>query len=771
MLQSAIEMARRARDYAELPAALKAARYRDRREGLGTDPGIEWAIEEGLSWLSRAQDSSPMRDGGVARHYGLRDGWGASYPETTGYIAPTLLEQSRLRNDESLRQHAKRMLDWLVSIQLPGGGFQGGMVNQTPVVPVTFNTGQILIGLAAGVSEFGDVFRGPLRAAADWLVQTQDSDGCWRRHPTPFAGPGEKAYETHVAWGLIEAERVDGGRGYVEAAVRNVRWALTHQRPNGWFDRCCLGDPIQPLSHTIGYVLRGLLEVHRFTADPSMLEAARRTADGVLNAIRRDGTLPGKLNSEWRGTVDWSCLTGNVQIAHSLLILYESTGHVAYRDGAYALNRSVRRTLRRDDPVETRGAVKGSFPIDGDYNPFEYPNWATKFAIDSYTLERQVREKELGATPRLLVQSAPYSHSSPDADACWLHVASKVESSTWNALLRSCHGTIYHSAEWATYTRCERPNAVPEFYTLVDRDGSIAGVALGFHARSSRTLAAQFSGRRWLDALPAVRDKSADTVSQFLRLIENHARGAGDVTLEVGSFASPQSAGILRPLGFSLRQRLEFELDLRQPEKALWAGMNQNRQRAVKRAMKTGVEVRELPGEEGASHLRRLQEESFVRIASRGGPSLTKTQFGNGDPLTILTGAGVARIVGGFVEGVCVSATLFTVFNGLAYYAMAGHDSIGLESRAPSLVVWDMILRLRSEGTLKLNLGGCGAEALDESSPEHGVFTYKEAFGGVRVECANGAKTLRPAIGRVTSLLRTGKALTASPLRWSRQHG
>jgi hypothetical protein len=285
------------------------------------------------------------------------------------------------------------MLDWLVRIQLSEGGFQGGMVNQTPVVPVTFNTGQILIGLAAGVSEFGDVYRGAMLAAADWLVGTQDANGCWSRYPTPFADRGEKAYETHVSWGLIEAERREPGRGYADAALRNVRWALTHQRRNGWFEHCCLGDPTRPLTHTIGYVLRGLLEVQSFYGDPSLLAAARRTADGLVTAIRHDGALPGKLKSDWRGVVPWSCLTGNVQIAHTLLILYERTGCEAYREAAYGLNSAVRRTMRTDDPDETRGAVKGSFPIDGDYGKFEYLNWATKFAIDSYTAEQQVRAR------------------------------------------------------------------------------------------------------------------------------------------------------------------------------------------------------------------------------------------------------------------------------------------------------------------------------------------------------------------------------------------
>jgi len=60
MLRSTIGLARRARDYAQLASPLKAAQNRDRREGLGTDPGIAWAVAEGLEWLGRAQDNSAL---------------------------------------------------------------------------------------------------------------------------------------------------------------------------------------------------------------------------------------------------------------------------------------------------------------------------------------------------------------------------------------------------------------------------------------------------------------------------------------------------------------------------------------------------------------------------------------------------------------------------------------------------------------------------------------------------------------------------------------
>ncbi len=134
------------------------------------------------------------------------------------------------------------------------------------------------------------------------------------RHLSPFASSGEKSYETHVAWGLLEADRVDPGRGYAQAALANVRWALQSQRENGWFDRCCLDDASKPLTHTIGYALRGLVEAYRFSREEVFLDASRRTADGVLSALRDDGHLPGCLMPDWSAGVSWACLTGRPRL-------------------------------------------------------------------------------------------------------------------------------------------------------------------------------------------------------------------------------------------------------------------------------------------------------------------------------------------------------------------------------------------------------------------------------------------------------------------------
>lgn len=368
-----------------IPEPARAERRRDRAE-LPPDPGTERVLPALIDWLCEAQDRSASHDGGVARSYDMLRGWETSYPETTGYIIPTFIDFAARHGRADVLERARRMADWLVSIQLEGGGFQGGRIDSVPVVPVTFNTGQILIGLAAAQARFG-TYGEPMRRAADWLVRTQDEDGCWRRHPTPFAAPGEKEYETHVAWGLFEAARVDATRGYAEAGLANIRWALSEQRPDGWLPRCCLEDPSRPLTHTIGYALRGVLEAYRFRSDRDLLDRARRIADGLLGAMRPDGHLPGRLRAGWKPAVEWVCLTGAAQVAICWLQLAQITGEQRYADAAFRANAFVRRTVHLDGPAETRGGVKGAFPVDADYGRFQFLNWAPKFLADSLMLE------------------------------------------------------------------------------------------------------------------------------------------------------------------------------------------------------------------------------------------------------------------------------------------------------------------------------------------------------------------------------------------------
>lgn len=393
MTEGAAGSQSRATGRAGLPARALDELARDRRGLPPTDPGLDAAIDANAAWLCRAQDKSTSADGGVAKNFSLKHGWGSSYPETTGYIIPTLLAYGDLAGDPAYAARARRMLDWLVSIQFESGAFQAGQVGAKQLKPVTFNTGQILIGLASGVARFGDAYRPAMRKAADWLVQTQAPDGSWPHNQSPMVAiAGAKAYDTHVAWGLFEAARVEPDAGYGEAGLRNARWALTVQTESGWFDRCSIKNPATPATHTLGYALRGLLEANAFKADDALLAASRRAADGMLGQLSPDGFLPGRLDRNWRAAARWSCLTGTVQNATNWMLMWRFTGEPVYLEAAFSANRYVRRTMSIDGDEDVLGAVKGSFPIDGAYDPWEYPNWAAKFALDSFLLERDIRK-------------------------------------------------------------------------------------------------------------------------------------------------------------------------------------------------------------------------------------------------------------------------------------------------------------------------------------------------------------------------------------------
>ncbi len=375
----------------QLTELAKAELAIDKRGLPAADPGPEAVIAACTAWLCAAQDHSASHDGGVARDFSLQKGWSTSYPETTGYIIPTVIALAGRNKDPLLHARARRMLDWCVAIQFEEGGFQGGKIDATPKVPVTFNTGQILLGLAAGAAEYRDAaYLDAMHRAAAWLRDSLDADGCWRKYPTPFAKPGEKAYETHVSWGLFEAERVAPGHGYGDAGLRQVDWAVGKQQPNGWFASNCLTDPERPLTHTIGYVLRGVLEGHLLSGRADLLQAAVRTGISLAEAIGADGYLAGRLDRHFRPGGKFVCLTGSVQIAHCLFLLYRLTGQQSFLVAGRKLTAYVRRSVRFEGEAGMAGGIKGSFPVDGEYGQWQYLNWAAKFCIDANLLELEL---------------------------------------------------------------------------------------------------------------------------------------------------------------------------------------------------------------------------------------------------------------------------------------------------------------------------------------------------------------------------------------------
>lgn len=345
-------------------------------------------LQAAAEWLSSAQDATGC--GGVSAYYDLtRKSWVGAYPETTGYIIPTFLRYAEFSGHSEYHDRAIRMAEWECDIQLPEGGVRAGTMDATEVAPTIFNTGQVLFGWLDAWSRTRDErFRASLVRAANWLVDAQDPDGAWRRHASPFASHALNTYNTRVAFGLAAAGRDLNEPRYIQAAVRNVDWALTQMHPNGWLENNDLEDNENPLTHTIAYATRGILEVGLIAGNANFVDAAKRIAGAVANIQRRDGALPGRLDSEWKAAARWSCVTGNAQMAIIWQRLAMEAGDPSWKSAAERVNQfnlSIQDLDAADRGI--RGGIPGSHPLKGGYMKRRYPNWAAKFFMDALMLQ------------------------------------------------------------------------------------------------------------------------------------------------------------------------------------------------------------------------------------------------------------------------------------------------------------------------------------------------------------------------------------------------
>ena len=340
-------------------------------------------IQAGIGWLLHAQKVN--NDGGVSAFYSLYGGWQESYSETTGYIISTMFNYYHVTKDESIKKSALRMADWELTKQLPEGAFPGGAVDGKEF-PIVFNTGQVIFGMVRCFEETQDEkYKNAAITAADWLVEVQDTDGCWRKNTYLNK---IHTYNTRVAWSLLKVHSITKDEKYKNAAIKNIDWALSQQDDQGWFDCNTFHENQEPLLHTIAYSIRGILECGIYLDNKKFVEAATVSANALIKKIREDGSFAGSFDDSWDSSISWSCLTGNSQMSIIYLRLFKLSKDEKYLEAAKKINAYMKSTqnLSSKNPG-IRGGIKGAYPIYGWYAPFSYINWAVKFFVDSLMLE------------------------------------------------------------------------------------------------------------------------------------------------------------------------------------------------------------------------------------------------------------------------------------------------------------------------------------------------------------------------------------------------
>jgi uncharacterized protein YyaL (SSP411 family) len=333
-----------------------------------------------LAWIQRASDAAS--DGGISKGYDLfRRRWAPSYPETTGYTIPTLLNVALYLKDAGFEKMASSLAEYLLGKATPEGGV-AHWKEVASATPIVFDTGQVMFGLLAMYRQSRDKrFLLTAKRSANWLTAIQDKNGFWKTNQHLGV---VKVIDTRVAWALLEIYQIIGDDSYRRTAIRNLDWASQQQDETGWFHHCSFLDGRDPYTHTLAYTAEGLFESGILLGESRYIVSARKMIDALMARQRSDGSLAGSYASGWQRPSRWSCLTGNCQMAHLWLRSYETTGERKYYEAAQKAILFVARTqdIQTNNP-NVHGAIAGSYPLYGSYERFKFPNWACKFFIDT----------------------------------------------------------------------------------------------------------------------------------------------------------------------------------------------------------------------------------------------------------------------------------------------------------------------------------------------------------------------------------------------------
>ena len=344
-------------------------------------------IHEAMQWLLRAQKMT--NDDGVSEGFHLYHGWLSSYPETTGYMIETFCNYAVMINTSLYRESAIRMADWLCSIQKDDGSIPDSYFSKKMV----FDTGQAIFGFAKIFNITGEnKYQNAAVKAADWLISQQEKDGSWIKHASNNI---PHAYYSRVAWSLLKVHEITSVDRYVESCMKNIEWCISQQQNNGWFKKASfnLSNHHRPFTHTIAYTIRGILESGAYLQNDQYIKAAKKAMDHLAGGIHHNGFVSGTFDKDWKGDNKFTCLTGNAQLSIIFLRLAIIQKAEEYFKTATVVNRYLKsRQNISTNNLNIRGAIAGSYPLWGAYIHFTYPNWATKFFVDTLMLEEEVKK-------------------------------------------------------------------------------------------------------------------------------------------------------------------------------------------------------------------------------------------------------------------------------------------------------------------------------------------------------------------------------------------
>lgn len=309
--------------------------------------------------------------------------WAKPYPETTGYLIPTLINYTTLHPKSFLTKAINHSVDWLKRIQNSDGSFPAGF--NTSGNPSVFNTAQILIGLQSCDQDASlPDTKMAAQKAFNYLFSSVDTKGRWKEGN--YIEGFNPTYYSRVLWPMIAYDTQ-----YLNNKNRAVleKYALQYfnrYKDDGSFEDWGFEKGKPAFTHTIAYTLRGFLELANILGNDEILTAVKKSMLQLQSSLKNN-LLAGTYDENWKGDYSFTCPTGNFQLAIIAFMLAEGNdaffefGETLLKENIKFQNKSLTNSLD--------GGIPGSVPLSGPYQKYAYPNWAAKFFLDAIYIYNQ----------------------------------------------------------------------------------------------------------------------------------------------------------------------------------------------------------------------------------------------------------------------------------------------------------------------------------------------------------------------------------------------
>lgn len=341
---------------------------------LGGKEKLRYALSTNLLWIYKSFKVNDYLGSCASKN--VIGKWSAPYPETTGYLVPTLLQSDSHLPQHGLSTLAEKQLHFFQKLRTKEGGFYSDTVASPPIV---FDVGQILLGQLSLVPfvDNPDQLLQEIELTRDWLRDLLNEEGDFISHN--YIPDYQPTYYSRIAWPLAYAEIVIDSKVSLRTK-RLVDNILSKQNENFTFKDWGFRKGDAAYTHTIAYTLRGLWEYAEIVNSKSIKKQVKSTLKTLSTIIQKENKIGATYDEKWKGNYRYICATGNAQLALLYLIVYERTGRNEYLEPISLLLTPLLSAQRQLSI--NKGAVPSSIPIWGEYQKMKFTNWTQKFFTD-----------------------------------------------------------------------------------------------------------------------------------------------------------------------------------------------------------------------------------------------------------------------------------------------------------------------------------------------------------------------------------------------------